>query len=181
MVAPVKPKKVQAFGKDSYWLVPTIANIAQPKITEINAVAGMNLSCSLSRDYEGVSDDVNKITLPGALCETEDFEANGTKKWTAADIIGFLDPQGTAAGDDKKAFEFLRAGFTGYLVRRQGKPADVANPDVTVGEFVDVFPISVAPATTTRSGSGEDGVYQFKAAASVSAKPAINVATVAGA
>lgn len=179
MVAPVKPKKTQSFGKDSYWLVPAMVNPASPKITEINAATGINLSCTLIRDYEGFSDEVNKVTLPGALCETEDFEGIGVKKWTAADIVGYLDPQAAASADDKKVFEFLRAGFSGYLVRRQNKTADVASPDAATGEFFDVAPVSVGAASTQRTGSGEDGVYTFKSGVAITGKVHVNVAAVA--
>ncbi|WP_210651345.1 hypothetical protein [Nocardioides sp. SYSU D00065] len=113
MVAPVKPRKVQMNGRQSFWLVPAIAAPAAPKITEINTVTGINLSCSLLKTFAGLQPSFSKVTLDQYLCEVESFEANDTTSWTMPDIVGGFDPQAAQASDDKKAFEFLRNASPG--------------------------------------------------------------------
>lgn len=38
MAAPTKPRKVQANGKTSYWLIPAVAVQSAPTAVEVNAV-----------------------------------------------------------------------------------------------------------------------------------------------
>lgn len=176
MAAPTKPRKVQANGKTSYWLVPAIVAQDAPTALEVNAVTGINLSCTLLKDFEGPTATTSKVTLPEYLCETESFEANDTTTVSIGDIMGGFDPQAAAASDDKEAFEFLRDGFEGYLVRRQGVAADVASPDATVGQFVDVIPVEIAKAIPTQSSNAAEGIYTFSAAVSVTGAASWNVA-----
>ena len=51
MVAPIKPQKKTANGKDTWWLVPTVAALAAPTALEINSsrASTSRASCSLSR------------------------------------------------------------------------------------------------------------------------------------
>jgi hypothetical protein len=179
MVAPVKPRKVQANGKDSWWLVPAIADLAEPSVTEINAATGINVSCTLLASYEGMTASTAKVTLERFLCETEQFEANDVTSYTMSDIVGGFDPQATAASDDKKAFEFLRDGFVGYAVRRQGVTSDSATPDAVVGQFFDVVPVDIARAIPGKSNTDASGIYTFTAPVAVTGKPELNVAAVA--
>ena len=177
MAAPVKPRKVQANGKTSYWLVPTIADIAAPTALEVNAATGLNLSCTLLKDFEGPSATTSKVELSQFLCETESYEANDTTTVSIPDIVGGFDPQAASASDDKEAFEFLRDGFTGYLVRRQGVVADDATSgDAAVGQFVDVIPVEISQAIPGQSSNGADGIFTFSASVSVTGPSEWNVA-----
>lgn len=179
MVSPTKPRKVQANGKDSWWLVPAIANETAPSITEINAATGINVSCTLLASYEGVTGSTGKVTLERFLCETEQFEANDVTTYTMSDVVGGFDPQAAEASDDKVAFEFLRDGFVGFAVRRQGVTSDTASPDAIVGEFFDVVPVDIARAIPGKSNTDASGIYTFSAAVAVTGKPEFNVAAVA--
>ena len=179
MVAPTKPRKVQANGKDSWFLVPAVAVRTAPTVAELNALAGLNISCTLLASFEGTSASTSKVTLERYLCETEQYEANDTTTYSMADFVGGFDPQAAAVSDDKKAFEFLRNGFTGYAVRRQGKKADVSAPEFVAGEFVDVMPVEIAKAVPGKSNTDASGIYTFSAAVSITGEPAWNVAVVA--
>lgn len=179
MVAPVKPRKVQANGKDSWFLVPAIADLSAPTVAELNATGGINVSCTLLASFEGPSSTTPKVTLERFLCETEQYEANDTTTYSLADIQGGFDPQAAASSDDKKAFEFLRNGFTGYAVRRQGKKADVDAPEFVAAEFVDVLPVDIAKAVPGKSNTDASGIYTFTAAGSITGAPEWNVAVVA--
>lgn len=181
MVAPVKPQKIKSHGKDSWWLVPAVANLNVPTIVEINAATGINMSCTLLASFEGLSGTAAKVTLDAFLCETEQFEANDNVVYSMTDIVGGFDPQAAESSDDKKLFELLREGFVGYAVRRQGKTADTASPDAVVGEFVDVVPVDITRAVPGKSSNEASGIYAFTASVAVTGSPAFNVATVAGA
>lgn len=163
MAAPIKPQKVTANGKDSWWYVPAIADIDTPTALEINATSGLNISCFLLAEQEGVTANTEKAALARLLCETSSQEALGATTWSLADITGVFDPQAAAGSDGKKAWEKLKAGGPGYLVRRQGV-ISATDADVTVGQFVDVFRVETAPATPGKTGTDASGIYSFTAA-----------------
>jgi hypothetical protein len=162
MAAPLKPQKVTANGKDSWWLVPAIANLAAPTVAEINAVSGLNISCFLLAEQEGVTGSAEKVRLARLLCETTTTEGLGEQTWSLADMQGVFDPQGATGSDGKKAWELVKNGFDGYLVRRQAVVA-LANAAVTAGQFVDAFKVETGIATPGKSATDASGIYTFMA------------------
>lgn len=162
MAAPLKPQKVTANGKDSWWVVPAIANIAAPTLAEINAVSGLNVSCFLLAEQEGVSGSAEKVRLARLLCETTTTEGLGEQTWSLADLQGVFDPQGASGSDGKKAWAMLKDGFDGFLVRRQAVVA-LADAAVTAGQFVDVFKVETGIATPGKSANDASGIYTFMA------------------
>lgn len=174
MVAPTKPRKVRAQGKDSWWLIPAVADQDAPTALEVNAATGINISCTVLAEGDSLTATTNKVTLPAYLCEVEQFEGNDNTTYSMGDVVGGFDPQAADTSDDKKAFEFLRSGFTGYAVRRQGVAVDTG--DVTAGEFVDVVPVDIAKAVPGKSGNDASAIYTFSAAVSVTGSPSFNVA-----
>lgn len=180
MAAPIKPQKKTANGKDTWWAVPTIADITAPTDDEINAVLGLNITCFLLAEQEGVTSTTEKVALARLLCETTTTEGIGETTWTMADLVGVFDPQAAAASDGKKAWELFEDGFTGYLVRRQGVVSNV-DADVTAGQFVDIVPVSTGPATPGKTSNDASGIYSFTATAAVTGTPSFNKAVVAGA
>ena len=179
MVAPTRPRKVQARGKDSWFLVPAIADITAPTATEINAAGAMNISCAVLAEGDSLTKTTGKVTLPAYLCEVDQYEGLDRATWSMGDIVGGFDPQAAEASDDKKAFEFLRDGFTGYAVRRQGVTADSATSEAATGQFVDVVPVEIDGASTDKSGTDASAIYVFRAGVAVTGKPELNVAVVA--
>lgn len=178
MAAPVKPKKTTANGKDTWWLVPAVANMASPKKTEIDAAGGLNISCFLLAEQEGITSTTEKVTLARLLCETTTTEGIGETTYSMADVQGVFNPQAASGSDDKKFWELVKDGFTGYAVRRQGVKANV-EATVTVGEFVDVMPIEMGRAAPGKSATDASGIYTFTAAVAVTGTPKFNVAVVA--
>ena len=178
MAAPVKPRKVQANGKDSWYLVPAVSSLTAPSAVEINAATGLNVSCALLATFEGLTGTTSKVTLDRFLCETETYEANDNTSYSMSDIMGGFDPQAADSSDDKEAFEFLRDGFVGYAVRRQGVTA-AGSASVAVGEFVDVVPVDIARAIPGKSNTDASGIYTWSAAVAVTGEPSFNVAVVA--
>lgn len=162
MAAPIKPQKVQSNGKDSWWWIPSVADMDAPTALEINAISGLNISCFLLAEQDGVTGTTEKIRLARLLCETSTTEGLGEQSWSLAPIMGVFDPQAEAGSDGKKAWELFKDGASGYLGRRQGVKADL-DTAVTVGQFVDIFKVDVSEATPGKSSTGADGIYTFMA------------------
>lgn len=164
MVAPTKPQKVQANGKDSWFWAPAIADMSAPSALEINAVGADNISCYLLAEQEGVTGTVEKVSLARLLCETSTTEGLGEQTWSLADIQGVFDPQASAGSDGKLAWELFQGTInSGYLIRRQGVTAYSATPEVTAGQFVDVFKVEVGQATPGKTANDASGIYSFTA------------------
>lgn len=179
MAEPIKPMKVTANGKDSWFWVPTIADVKAPTALEINAASGVNITCFLLAEQEGVTGTAEKVALARLLCETSTTEALGDQTWSLADLQGVFDPQAAAGSDGKKAWEEFQDPINpGYLVRRQGVIADSDTSEAAVGQFVDVFKGEVAQATPGKSATDASGIYTFTAPVALVAKPVFNVAVV---
>lgn len=164
MVAPDKPQKVQANGKDSWFWVPAILDMTAPTEDEINAISGVNISCYLLAEQEGVTSSTEKVRLARLLCETSTTEGLGEQTWSLADITGVFDPQAAAASVGKKAWELFQDSINpGYLVRRQGVVAYSDSPEVVDGQFVDVFKVEVSKATPGKTANDASGIYSFTA------------------
>lgn len=165
MAAPLKPQKVTANGKDSWWWVPTIAVMTAPTALEINSATGLNISCFLLAEQDGVTGTAEKIRLARLLCETTTTEGLGEQTWSLADLQGVFDPQGATGSDGKKAWEQLKDGGPGFLVRRQGVIA--LTGDAIVGQFVDTFKVETGIATPGKSATDASGIYTFTAPAAL--------------
>lgn len=163
MAAPLKPMKVTANGKDSWFFAPAVEDITAPTILEINAVAGLNISCFLLAEQEGVTGTAEKVKLARLLCETTTTEGLGEQTWSMADIQGVFDPQAAEGSDGKKAWDIFKEGAAGYLIRRQAVKADTATSEATAGQFVDVFKVEVGKATPGKSSTDSAGIYTFMA------------------
>lgn len=174
MATPIKPGIHNSLQRDSFWLVPAVTAGA-PKKTEIESVSGLYITCFLVEDNAGWTVQFNKGTGPRLLCSSTTPEVLLPSTTTGTDLVGVVDPQAASAADDKKAFEFLRDGFTGYLVRRQNVLNDTADT-ATVGEFVDYAPVDISPAVTDKTAAGPEGAYVFKAGVAVTGDAVYNVA-----
>lgn len=161
MAAPIKPQKVQSKKKDTWWYVPAVANMAAPTATEINALAGLNITCFLLSDQGGASKSTNKVELPILLCEDQGGEVTDKTTVTLADLNSVWDPQAAAGSTGKKTWELFGAnGASGYLVRREGVVNDV-EANVTVGQFVDVFKVTIGSGVPDKTANDATGLYNF--------------------
>jgi hypothetical protein len=161
MTAPIKPQKVQANGKDSWWFVTAIADMTAPTAAEVNAGTGLNISCYLLAEQEGVTSNAEKVRLARLLCETTTTEGLGEQTFSLADIQGVFDPQAASGADGKKAWEKFKDGASGYLVRRQAVVATTG--DAVAGQFVDVFKVDVGQAVPGKTANDASGIYSFTA------------------
>lgn len=177
MAAPIKPSKKTALGKDTYWIVPAIANLAAPTALEINAATGLNVTCFMLDDQEGMTGDTGKVELQRLLCETSTSESLDQTKWSMPNMRLVLDPQAAAGANDKKAWVMLKDGYTGFLVRRQNV-VSVTDSAVTVGQFVDTAPAQFSVGVPTKTGNGAEAIYVFDVTVGITGTPALNVAVV---
>lgn len=179
MAVPIKPGLHNVLQMNSFWLVPALTQ-ATPKKTEIEAVTGLYITCFLTEEGStGWTVTFNKGTAPRLICNATTPEVLLPSTVQGVDIIGAVDPQAASGANDKKAFEFLRNGYTGYMVRRQNKLNNAADT-VTVGEFVDSVAVDIAPAIIDQTSAGADGVYVFKAGVAATGDPFTNLAVIAG-
>ncbi len=178
MAVPVKPTKHLSRKKDAWWLVPAIANKNAPILAEVNAAAGVYATCFLLEDQGGVTKTVNKVTLAKLLCEDSTSEGLDTPTFGMTDIVGVFNPQAAVGDADKKLFEFLRNGFTGFAVRRQNVLNDTSDV-ATTGQFVDVVPVSIDSAWPDKTAPGPEGFYNFTCGVAVTGTPVANVALAA--
>lgn len=177
MAAPVKPNKKTANGKDTWWIVPAIASQSAPTVAEVNATAGLNVTCFLLAEQEGITATSEKVRLARLLCETTTSEGLGETTFAMSDIQFVFDPQAAANHNDKKVWALLKDGYTGFLVRRQGvKSATEAS--VAEDDFVDVVPVEIAPAIPGKSSTDASGIYTATAPVAVTGTPTFNVAVV---
>lgn len=177
MADAIKPGLKRAFGNDSWGFVTAIADITEPTEDELNAAGGFNLSCSLFGEQGDPTSNQEKVTLPRILCETQQYEVNGTITYSMPDLMVSFQPQAASGSDGKKAWETMDDGLNGFLWRRQ----DVkAGTEAAAGQFVDVIPVQLGVKTPGKTGTGADGVYAFTQGASITGAPAWNVAVVAG-
>lgn len=177
MAAPNKPGIKNALKKTSFWLVPSLSN--PPKKTEVESVSGLYITCYMVEENSGWTVTFNKGTGPRLLCAATTPEVLLPSTTTGTDLIIVVDPQAAAGHVDKKAFEFLRNGFTGHLARRQNVINDVADT-VTVGEFLDARPVSITPAVIDQTTQTAEGVYVAKAGVAVTGDGFDNIAAIAG-
>lgn len=176
MAAPIKPQTFSVLQATAYWLVPTLT-MSAPTKAEIESVSGLYITCFLTEENSGWTVQFNKGTGPRLLCNETTPEVLLPSSVTGTDLIGVVDPQAASGHDDKKAFEFLRNGFTGYMVRRHNKTNDTADT-VTVGEFIDAAPVKMPGAVIEESATTAEGYYVFRTGVAVTGDPVTNIAVV---
>lgn len=178
MADPIKPGIHSSLKRDGFWLVPALSN--PPTKTEIESASGLYITCFLVEENVGWTVQFNKGSAPRLLCHDSTPEVLLPSTTTGTDIVGVVDPQAAANHDDKAAFEFLRDGFTGWMVRRQNVINDAADT-TTVGEFVDARPVDISEAIIDKTAATPEGVYVFKAGVAVTGDGFDNIAVIAGA
>lgn len=169
MAAPIRPPSAKAYGREKWAYVPTVANINAPTLAELNAAAGLDISCYLFDSSTRPTQNTNLVTKERRVCDTKQFQQVGNTDPTGGEITYALDPQAAALSDGKKAWEKIGAGATGFLVRRLG--IDV-NTDFAAGQFVDVFPVEFGPSMPIKVGDGEAAEVGATASFAITADPA---------
>jgi hypothetical protein len=113
-----------------------LATPTAPKLTELNAVTSVNVSCFLSGFQPQGSQDSAEDRR---LCSEQIFEDPGDVAISIDNIEYVYYPQSTAPDPLNKAYEILQNGVAGYLVDRRGLNARTAA--LAIGQKVDVYPV----------------------------------------
>ena len=116
-------------------IVTAIANTTAPKLTELNAVSTVDISCYLTPGGFALTGDQATIADPRE-CSTEEFGQPG-RKTRSLSITGIDNTNSVNATTDNKLVDVLVEGTQLYAVRRRGKAFDAA---FAVGDKVTVVP-----------------------------------------
>lgn len=117
-------------------IVPAIADTAAPKLTELNAVGVVDISCYLTASGWKPSLSEQVIT-DDRLCSTQTYEKKGRSQRSLE--VEYIDNTNSPNADDfNKAKDTLIPGSKHYLVTRSGMPFDDAK---AVGQKFSVRPI----------------------------------------
>lgn len=126
-----------ADGNVKVLIVPTIADPAAPKLTELNAVSAVDISCYLTSD--GFTPSLSEQAIADErLCSTQTFEQPGRSS-RGLDVVYIDNTNSANAATDNKAKSTLIPGSSAYLVVRRGLPFDAALAATT--QKVSVWPI----------------------------------------
>lgn len=177
MAAPIRPPSTKAFGREKWLWVPAIASVLGiPAIAEINAAAGLDLSCML---FDGTGKPVkntNLVDRQRRLCDTATYQQVGTTSYAGGEMLAAFDQQGAAASNGVKAWEKFPEGTAGFLVRRLGI---LVVTDFAVGQFVDTFPVEFGPPFPIIQGEGEGAEVGFSSTFAITGPVATKVAITA--
>lgn len=132
----VFPDGVRSRGNESVLFVATLADPTAPKLTELNAVTSVNVSCWLSGFAPQGSQDTAEDPR---LCSEQIFEDPGDIKVSIDNIEYVYYPQATVPTAANKAYELLKKDVTGYLIDRRGLNARTTA--LAIGQLVDVYPV----------------------------------------
>lgn len=114
-------------------LVPAIADLSAPKITELNAVTAVAISCYLTADGLGIT--LEQASIPVELfCSTTTRSEPG-RKTPALTLTGVDNTNTDVELTDNEMADALVEGSEHFLVLRTGVPFDTA---YTVGQKVTI-------------------------------------------
>lgn len=177
MAEPIRPNPAKAFGRTNYIFVPTIADPAAPTVAEVTGSSALDLTNMIYADgFDGVTADSTRVTAPRRIGDTKVFQSLGPTSYTISDLVYTFDPQAAALSNERKAYEKLPDGTTGYLVVRRNVPKATAP---AAGQKVTVIPIRVGAPVETEQGDAEAAEVAVRQAVEVTNDPATAVAILA--
>lgn len=138
-MAPTGPKMLNTANRKLVW-VPTIANLAAPTATELNA--GVELTCLVTAADFSLGITGNETITDAALCDDIDTSVPG--RATAEATMNFF--RFKDAADDLGWTTFTGKGLHGYLVQRIGQITDVQRQEDQ--PFVAADEVQIYEATT---------------------------------
>jgi hypothetical protein len=164
------PVAVSTNGTVAAKFVTAIANPAAPKVTEINAVSSVDLSCYLTGDGLTTDTSENSIEDP-RLCSKQVYESRGD----FTDMLEFTYVFNPASADDDEARLALPPGTQGFIVLRWGVDSEDA---FATGDLVDVYPVEMG--AQRKNTPARNAVHKITQKPFVTGKVHRDVAVVAG-
>lgn len=127
-------------------IVPTIANGASPTVTELNAVSAKDISCLITADGLGITEDQDSIS-DQRLCDRGNYELPGR----VTNTLELTYVRSSVTANDL-AFTTLTPGATGWVVIRMG--SDYAAP-FAAADVVHVWPYKAGERRVVASAPNE--------------------------
>jgi hypothetical protein len=162
-----------ADGNQKVLLVPAIANLSAPKVTELTGAGVVDISCYLTGD--GFTPSLSEQTITDErLCSRQTYEQPGRSQFGLE--VAYIDNTNSPnAATDNEAKETLVPGSAQYLVVRRGKDFDSA---ITVGDNVSIYPIK--PGKYNEMPGEANSVLKIGQKLFVTGEVSTSVAVVAG-
>lgn len=117
-------------------IVPAVADLEAPTLTELNAAGAVDISCYLTSDGYNPSVD-EQVATDERLCSIQTFEQPGRVS-NSLDLTYIDNTNSPNEATDNKAKETLVPGSTHVLMVRRGLPYEDA---LAAGQKVTLFPI----------------------------------------
>lgn len=115
--------------------VPAIADTKAPKLTELNAVGALDISCYLTGD--GWNPTKEQATIPDPrLCSRQEYGRPG-RKTPGLSITVIDNTNSDNATDSNEAVETIVENAQGYFVERIGVPYE---DDFAADQKVSIYP-----------------------------------------
>ncbi|MEU4640827.1 hypothetical protein [Micromonospora sp. NPDC023814] len=169
MTSPL-PTSVPSDGTLRIDFVPTLADPAAPKVTELSAVGVQSLDVYITGDGWAPGGD-QAVTADSRIASTQDFEQPGRKTKTL-NVTYVHNPDDPT---NNEAYLTLAEGVTGYIVARYGVPRAQA---YAAGDLVDVWPITAGEPM--KQWNGANSVHTAAQKLFVTNQVQTDVAVVAG-
>lgn len=130
-----QPAAVGTNGTVAVKFVPAFVDYLVPKLSEINAVGALDLSCYLTGDGLNTDTSENNVDDP-RLCSKQTFESPGDFTRTL-ELTYVYNPEDE---DNDEARITMPRGTKGFIVIRWAVDAE---QDWAVGDMVDVYPVTM--------------------------------------
>lgn len=130
---------VQSQGNVKVVVALSIANMAAPKLTEIEATSSVDMSLALHATGYGPTVATNKGTKPARLASKTTIESFNRSTYTFPDLVYAYDPQADDTDPDNKVKAALAQGLTVFVIERIGKDAE--DEPIVVGDYVRIHKV----------------------------------------
>jgi hypothetical protein len=146
-----QPASVESNGTVRVQFVTTFVDMLHPKLTELNAVSSLDLSCYLAGD--GLTTDTTQNSIEDRrLCNKQTFERPGSLS-RALELQYVYNPESPA---DDEARITLAEGVKGFIVIRWAVDADQA---FAVDDILDIYPVVMG--AQRKQTPGENSVHKI--------------------
>lgn len=176
MAEPIRPASTPLYGRDNWFLLPSVADLSAITVAEMTAATALDISRIAFRETGKPAQTTNRPTAAPRLADTQLFESIGQSTVTGGDLLYAFADQAEAESDGKKLYELIPEGSTKVLVNRRGILRSVAP---AAGQFVNAYPVQFGPSFPADAGADESAESAMTAAFAVTGLPAINKALVA--
>lgn len=156
MTAPYRPDSTKLFQAENWYWVPAggIGVKGQPELSELTAGTVVELTGYVYTDITRPTRSTNLVSRVKRLLDGAQYQQVGQGTYTGGTINFAVDPQATPATPPRKVWDLFdnETAVEGYLVRRAGKPVDLA---LATGQNVSVYPAEVDAVSEASEGDDD--------------------------